>query len=184
MEIQASTGIHVCSRWKGREWWERCSGCAAVERGCRGESGLQLHCKASFTVSRHQLPGCHGNSPTLAEGGSIEVSREMGVMEEEGGERKGRMFLVNVRCYPCYSYVCKYSSIPENGKEAALLLSSTSASFPYPCTHVWMQPDMEAEKNNMPTADCSFSAAYYQHFCPKLPVYCTHNWAISLQLDL
>lgn len=97
-EIQGCTGIHVCSRWKGREWWERCSGCVAVGRGCRGESGSQLHCKASFTVSRHQLLGCHGNSPTLAEGGSTEVSREMGVMEEEGGERKGRMFLVNVRC--------------------------------------------------------------------------------------
>lgn len=98
MEIQACTGIHVCSRWKGREWWERCSGCTAMGRGCWGESGSQLPCKASFTVSRHQLPGCHGNSPTLAEGGSIEVSREMGVMEEEGGERKGKMFLVNVRC--------------------------------------------------------------------------------------
>jgi len=31
-------------------------------------------------------------------GGSREVSREMGVVEEEGGERKGRMVLVNVRC--------------------------------------------------------------------------------------
>lgn len=31
-------------------------------------------------------------------GGSSEVSREMGVVEEEGGERKGRMFLVNLRC--------------------------------------------------------------------------------------
>lgn len=31
-------------------------------------------------------------------GGSSEVSREMGVVEEKGGERKGRMFLVNVRC--------------------------------------------------------------------------------------
>lgn len=31
-------------------------------------------------------------------GGSSEVSREMGVVEKEGGERKGKMFLVNVRC--------------------------------------------------------------------------------------
>lgn len=138
-------------------------------RQWKGESGSQLHCKPFFTVSRHQLPGCHGNSPTLAEGGSIEVSREMGVMEEEGGERKGRMFLVNVRCYPCYSYLHKYSSILENGKEGALLLSSTSASFPYP----WMQPDVEAEKNNMPTADfiycCLLPALLSQTSCVLYP---------------
>lgn len=31
-------------------------------------------------------------------GGSSKVSREMGVVKEEGGEGKGSMFLVNVRC--------------------------------------------------------------------------------------
>lgn len=43
---------------------------------------------------------------------------------------------------------------------------------------------METEKKDMPTADCSFIAAYHQHFCPKLPSYGTQNQAISIQLQL
>lgn len=179
MEIQACTGIHVCSRGKGREWWESCSGCAAVGRGCRGESGSQLHCKASFTVSRHQLLGCWGNSPTSAEG------REHWGLQRNGSDG-GRGWGEKREDVPCE---CEVLTLLElrlqiffhlGERERSSSLSSTAVSLPHPL----MQPDMEAEKNYMPTADCSFIAAYHQHFCPKLPSYCTQNWAISIQLQL
>lgn len=80
-------------------------GKGGAELGVRGsgegvprESGSRLHCEASFTVSRHQLPSCHGNSQLGLPGGSGEVSRDMGVVEDAGGERRGGMFLANVRC--------------------------------------------------------------------------------------
>lgn len=81
-----------------REWWERCSGCTAVGGGAEGS-------QAHSSIAKH-LSQCLDTSCRVAMetpqlwlmGGSSEVSRETGVVEEEGGERKGRMFLVNVRC--------------------------------------------------------------------------------------
>lgn len=72
-----------------------------VQKWGGGVEGSQAH----SSIAKH-LSQCLDTSCWVAEEtpqlqlreGSIEVSREMGVMEEEGGERKGRMFLVNVRC--------------------------------------------------------------------------------------
>lgn len=92
--------------WKSHRASASCKGGkGGAELGVHGsgegvprESGSRLHCEASFTVSRHQLPSCHGNSQLGLPGGSGEVSRDMGVVEDEGGERRGGMFLANVRC--------------------------------------------------------------------------------------
>lgn len=61
--------------------------------------------QAGSSVAKH-LSQCLDTSCRVARetpqvwlmGGSSEVSREMGVVEEEGGERRMRMFLVKVRC--------------------------------------------------------------------------------------
>lgn len=59
---------------------------------------LQLHGPASLPVSRHQLPGCHGNAQLGRMGRSCGVSREKGVVQHEGGERKKEMLFANGRC--------------------------------------------------------------------------------------
>lgn len=69
---------------------------------------------------------------------------------------------------------------PGEWKRSSSLSFFHCCFFPAPI----MQPDIEAEKNDMPTSDCSFITAYYQRFWPKLPAYCTHKWAISIQLQV
>lgn len=70
-----------------------------------GEEGDAEGSQAHSSIAKH-LSQCLDTSCWVAMetpqlwlmGESSEVSREMGVVEEEGGERKGRKFLVNVRC--------------------------------------------------------------------------------------
>lgn len=66
-----------------------------------GVEGNQAHSSIAKHLSQCLDTSCRvaEETPNFSRGkGSIEVSREMGVMEKKGGERKGRMFLVNVRC--------------------------------------------------------------------------------------